>query len=57
MLEVELGEEEMTDTGQKQMPTNGKILADLEVIHAQFPFGVLEQPFDAPVPARRDRRL
>ena len=48
MRQAELSEEQVTDTGQNQMPTNGEILADLKVVHAQLPFGVLEQPFDVP---------
>ena len=44
VLQTELGQELETDAGQNQMPTNGEILADLEVVHTQLSFAILEQP-------------
>ncbi len=48
MLQTELGQEQMADAGQNQMPTNGEILADLEVVHAQLALAVFENSLDAP---------
>jgi hypothetical protein len=36
MLLVELGQELIAHTTQNQVPANGQILADLEVIHRVF---------------------
>ncbi|MEK7732021.1 MAG: hypothetical protein AAB363_09230, partial [Planctomycetota bacterium] len=46
--QTELGEEQMADAGEDQMPTNGEVPADLEVVHAQLALAVLEQALDAP---------
>src|SRR3972149_5250111 len=46
--QAELGQEQMAHAGQDQMPPNRDVLADLEVIHAQFRLAILEESLDPP---------
>ena len=47
-LEPLAGAEQMTELGDVQVAMNAPPAANLEVIHAQFVFGLLEAAFDGP---------
>ena len=42
LLLAELGQEQMTHAGQDQVALDRKVVADLEVVHAQLGLGVLQ---------------
>ena len=46
MIQAELRQKQVANAGQDQVPDDRGILAHLEVVHSQFRFAVLEQPFD-----------
>jgi len=48
MVVAELGQEQMTDAGQDQVPRDRPEVANFKVIQPQFGLAVLEQSFNPP---------